>query len=120
MYEDGKAMAVGGTDDHTHACTHAYAHTCMHTHTWLPKIGTHTVRGAIYALLLELELNDGSNVSYDVHLKDGVHHEKPSVTLRQAGPSKNAAEARLSFKEHKTVEGVLEFEKAVEAQRQWR
>jgi len=44
-----------------------------------------------------------------------------SVTMHNAGQSKKMVEARLSFKQRKTIlKWYLKFENIVEAQRQWR
>ena len=56
-----------------------------------------------YVLLLDVELNYGSNVQQDVRSKDGVNQMNASVTTRLAGQLKKMEEARLSFEERKTI-----------------
>jgi hypothetical protein len=57
----------------------------------------------MYILLLKVELNYGGNVSLDVRSKDGINQMNASITMQQAGQSKNTAETRLLFKERKTI-----------------
>ena len=59
----------------------------------MPKKCIHILRYVIYVLLLEVELNYGSNVSQDVRSKDGVNQMNVSVTTRQAGQSNKMVEA---------------------------